>query len=87
MNEGTINVRFACKNECILSVEDDGVGIAIIKRGSACNSRNLGQGLVDALPNQLGGPYELSPRDYGSGTVACVRFPAPTISLIGAQTN
>lgn len=32
--QGTINVRFECKNECVLSVEDDGVGIAIIKPGS-----------------------------------------------------
>lgn len=71
---GTVRVSFECNGECVLSVEDDGVGVPA---GASAKIGHQGQALVEALARQLRGSYELRPRDSGSGTLARVRFPGP----------
>jgi two-component sensor histidine kinase len=70
---GTVNVTFRSRgSECVLCVEDDGVGIP----PEAERKETLGQRLISSLVSQLQGSYEIRRRNDGSGTFARVRFPA-----------
>ena len=71
---GSVTVIFkSLDGECILCVEDDGIGLprdAEVRKG-------LGQKLIRSLVAQLQGSFEICPRTDGRGTIAKIRFPAP----------
>ncbi len=73
---GKVQVTFRSREgECILCVEDDGVGMPVEEQ-QAQDGHGLGQKLIRSLANQLQGSYEICRRRDGSGTIASVRFPA-----------
>jgi two-component sensor histidine kinase len=70
---GAISVQFAMEGEEYrLTVLDDGTGMAAAATPKA---PGLGQRLVRSMAAQLGGSFEIGPRQDGSGTNATVRFP------------
>jgi len=69
---GSVNVTFRSGNgECVLCVEDDGIGIP----PDGAIKESLGQKLIRSLVGQLQGSYEIRRRNDRRGTVASVRFP------------
>jgi two-component sensor histidine kinase len=72
-HSGTVSVTFRSRDgECVLCVEDDGVGIP----PEASRKETLGQRLISSLVSQLQGSYEIRRRNDGPGTFARVRFRA-----------
>jgi PAS domain S-box-containing protein len=68
---GSVSVRIKRTKEfCVLSVNDDGIGIA----GGTDSSGSMGLGLARALASQLGGSLSLSTAD---GVRAALAFPWP----------
>ena len=79
---GRVAVTFRSRDgECVLCVEDDGVGIQPRGQMAAGGHRGLGERLVQSLVGQLQGRYEARPRRDGSGTIASVRFPKAAAAL------
>jgi two-component sensor histidine kinase len=74
---GRVQVLFRARDhdQCLLCVEDDGVGIDESASREE-KHRGLGQKLIRALVQQLQGSYDIRARHEGSGTIATVRFPA-----------
>jgi len=74
---GKVEVSFsACDSgECILCVEDDGVGISDAQASGEAQ-QGLGQRLIRSLVHQLQGRFEIGRRRHGGGTIATVHFPA-----------
>jgi two-component sensor histidine kinase len=69
---GSVNVTFRSGDgECVLCVEDDGIGIP----PDGAIKESLGQKLIRSLVGQLHGSYEIRRRNDRRGTVASVRFP------------
>jgi len=74
---GTVLVRLATDaKHIVLTVADDGTGAPVSKGQISSRSRGLGQKLVRALAQQLGGTMEATSGEVG--THCSVRFPAPS---------
>jgi two-component system, sensor histidine kinase PdtaS len=74
---GTVLVRLAPDgNHIVLAIADDGAGAPVSKGQISSRSRGLGQKLVRALSQQLGGTMEATSGEVG--THCTLRFPAPS---------
>ena len=71
---GTIHVRLQRQpgNVCLLTVRDDGAGMAGDAAAAAAQAGSLGLQLIQDLTDQLGGTRQV---DTGAGTLVAIAFP------------